>query len=187
MDSATDPATHRVVIHNDNQHSFPYVINVLSKTLAIERTAAGQMAEEIHTKGLAAIPVDTLAAAEALRKKIFAYGRDALAPHSNGSLIVGIESRNDAGGFAVVSCGRVTTEGFIEMNSEAIHHFLAQDAAAAAAEARSMAALVSQYRQQERSNVFHLVGVVLVILAVCAGAAFLLLAAADAVVRAFHH
>lgn len=96
----------RVVVHNDEEHSYEYVIDAFVKEIGLPRRGAIELAHEIDTTGRVSIPVADLPAAQALQERLFGYGPDPRLPGSRGSLAVSIEERSgDAS--RLVSCGRV--------------------------------------------------------------------------------
>ena len=93
--SATPASTHYIVIHNDDTHTFPYVIKVALLEITSERFAAHWLAQCIDENGLVAIGYPSLDAAEKVRSRILGYGPDRLISKSTGPLTVTVETSID--------------------------------------------------------------------------------------------
>ena len=102
---------YRVIVHNDEDHSYEYVIRAFMTELRMPRHGALELAQEVDQSGHVSIPVADLTAAQALQERLFSYGPDPLVRrrHSQASLMIAIEERVGAGS-QVVGCGRVSLE-----------------------------------------------------------------------------
>jgi ATP-dependent Clp protease adaptor protein ClpS len=87
----TDPQTRRlppynVVILNDEEHSFPYVIELLVKLFRHPLPKAEELTLRIHTSGRAIVYTTHKELAELKRDQVIAYGPDARMTTSKGPL-----------------------------------------------------------------------------------------------------
>jgi ATP-dependent Clp protease adaptor protein ClpS len=96
--SKTDPNTktrrqppYNVIIMNDDDHSFEYVIEMLGKLFGHGVTTAEVMAWTIHTQGRAIVLTTHKELAELKRDQVLAFGPDPRLPRSNRSLDCYIE------------------------------------------------------------------------------------------------
>jgi ATP-dependent Clp protease adaptor protein ClpS len=88
---ATEPQTRRlppynVVILNDEEHSFPYVIELLMKLFRHDQPTAEQLTWRIHTTGRAVVYTTHKELAELRRDQVIAYGADPRLDHSKGPM-----------------------------------------------------------------------------------------------------
>jgi len=111
----------RVVVHDDPDHTFEYVIALFSKELAIPESAALDLAVEINDEGHAVVRrMDDLPAARALEERLLSGGPDPRLARGDGSLIVSVEEVTREGdAVKVVSCGRVGPKGYEPMDTAA--------------------------------------------------------------------
>ena len=91
--AATDPATktrrlppYHVIILNDEEHTFPYVIELLTKLFAHPLAAAQELTWRIHTAGRAVVYTTHKEKAELKRDQVLAYGPDPRMSISKGPL-----------------------------------------------------------------------------------------------------
>jgi ATP-dependent Clp protease adaptor protein ClpS len=87
----TDTTTRRlppynVVILNDEEHSFPYVIELLTKLFRHSVAMAEELTLRIHTTGRAIVYTTHKELAELKRDQVIAYGPDPLFKESKGPL-----------------------------------------------------------------------------------------------------
>jgi ATP-dependent Clp protease adaptor protein ClpS len=82
---------YHVILHNDNDHTFDYVIAMLQRLFGHPRTKGFQMAEEVHTRGRVVVDTTTKERAELKRDQIHAFGPDPLIPRCKGSMSASIE------------------------------------------------------------------------------------------------
>jgi ATP-dependent Clp protease adaptor protein ClpS len=82
---------YQVVLLNDDDHSFTYVINMLQQVLGYSPDEGYQIAYEVHSKGRAVIWTTSLEWAERVRERILALGPDPAIPRCQGPLSVVIE------------------------------------------------------------------------------------------------
>ena len=82
---------YNVVILNDEDHTFPYVIELLVKLFAHPIPKAKQLTWEIHTRGRAIVYTTHKEKAELKRDQVLAYGADPWCARSSGPLRCYIE------------------------------------------------------------------------------------------------
>lgn len=82
---------YNVILHNDDDHSFDYVIRMLKELFAYPEEKGFQMAEQVHTKGKVIVCTTSLERAELKRDQIHAFGPDPLIPRCAGSMTASIE------------------------------------------------------------------------------------------------
>ncbi len=88
--SQRQPPYH-VVLWNDDDHSYEYVIAMLMELFGYPAEKGFQMAKEVDTQGRVAVLTTTREHAELKRDQIHAYGRDALIAGCKGSMKATIE------------------------------------------------------------------------------------------------
>jgi ATP-dependent Clp protease adaptor protein ClpS len=69
-----------VVVHNDDEHTFRYVIELLQRVCAHPRERAYALTYEVHFHGSARVWTGSLELAELKRDQIRGYGPDNFAP-----------------------------------------------------------------------------------------------------------
>ena len=83
---------YNVVLLNDDDHTFEYVIAMLQQLFGYPREKGYQMAYEVHTKGRVIVMTTTLEHAELKRDQIHAFGPDPLSSRDcKGSMSAVIE------------------------------------------------------------------------------------------------
>ncbi len=82
---------HHVVLWNDEDHTYEYVIEMLQKLFGHPAEKGYQLAKEVDLKGKAIVLTTTKEHAELKRDQIHAYGRDRLIAKSKGSMTATIE------------------------------------------------------------------------------------------------
>jgi len=82
---------YNVILHNDDDHSFEYVILMLKELFGHPEERGFQMAEEVHTKGKVIVCTTSLERAELKRDQIHAYGPDPRIERCAGSMTATIE------------------------------------------------------------------------------------------------
>jgi len=82
---------YHVILHNDNDHSFEYVIRMLQSLFGHPPEKGYEMAWEVHTSGRVIVMTTTLELAELKRDQIHAFGADPLIPRCKGSMSASIE------------------------------------------------------------------------------------------------
>jgi ATP-dependent Clp protease adaptor protein ClpS len=95
-ETATDVKTKRqppyhVVLWNDDDHSYEYVITMLQELFGYPPEKGFLMAREVDNRGRVIVLTTTLERAELKRDQIHAYGRDRLIAHCKGSMKATIE------------------------------------------------------------------------------------------------
>lgn len=82
---------YNVVLINDEDHSYEYVIEMLGTLFGHQPEAAYLMAKEVDTTGRVIVATTTLERAELKRDQIHAYGRDRRIEKCKGSMRATIE------------------------------------------------------------------------------------------------
>jgi ATP-dependent Clp protease adaptor protein ClpS len=82
---------YNVVLLNDDDHSYEYVITMLQELFGHPRERGYQMAKEVDTTGRVVVCTTSLERAELKRDQIHAYGPDPLIPRCQGSMSAEIE------------------------------------------------------------------------------------------------
>ena len=82
---------YNVILLNDDDHSYEYVILMLQAIFGYPPEKGFQMAQEVDTKGRVIVLTTTLEHAELKRDQIHAYGPDPLIPRCKGSMSAELE------------------------------------------------------------------------------------------------
>ena len=82
---------YHVVLLDDDDHSYEYVIEMLQKLFACSQQAAWNHAVEVDTTGRTVVMTCELTLAEYARDQIKSYGADPRMPRSQGSMSAVIE------------------------------------------------------------------------------------------------
>ena len=82
---------YNVVLLNDDDHSFDYVIAMLQQLFGHPREKGMQMAWKVHTEGRVIVDTTSKERAELKRDQIHAFGPDPLIPRCQGSMSADIE------------------------------------------------------------------------------------------------
>jgi ATP-dependent Clp protease adaptor protein ClpS len=82
---------YNVVLLDDDQHTYEYVVEMLEKLFACGETDAWNHAVEVDTTGRTVVMTCELAQAEFGRDQIHAYGADWRMPNSKGSMSAVVE------------------------------------------------------------------------------------------------
>ena len=85
------PPMYHVVLLDDNDHSYEYVIEMLRRIFIFSLDQAWRHAEEVDHTGRTVLIACTLPEAEFARDQIHACGPDPLIPRSAGPMSVAIE------------------------------------------------------------------------------------------------
>ncbi|MCH2128493.1 MAG: ATP-dependent Clp protease adaptor ClpS [Pirellulaceae bacterium] len=91
QDRAQRQPRFQVILWNDEDHSFSYVVRLLSELFGYARTLGWQMANEVHYRGRVVLLTTTREHAELKRDQILAYGRDPDVRRCRGSMSATIE------------------------------------------------------------------------------------------------
>lgn len=83
---------YNVVLLDDDDHSFEYVIYMLKTIFRHPPEKGYRMAIEVDTSGRVVVATANLEQAELKRDQIHAFGPDPLIPHCKGSMSATIES-----------------------------------------------------------------------------------------------
>ncbi|MBX6315374.1 MAG: ATP-dependent Clp protease adaptor ClpS [Isosphaeraceae bacterium] len=86
-----NPPPYHVVILDDDEHTFDYVIEMLGRLFGHPKTVGRELAWTIHTKGRAVVYTTHKEKAELKRDQVLAYGPDPALPGSPGSMRCYIE------------------------------------------------------------------------------------------------
>ena len=86
----TQPPYH-VVLWDDQDHTYDYVIEMLGRIFGHDTATAFRMAQEVDTVGRCNVFTGTLEQAEFKRDKIHGYGADPKIPRCKGSMSASIE------------------------------------------------------------------------------------------------
>ena len=82
---------YNVILWNDDDHSYVYVIMMLMQLFGYPAEKGYQLAEEVDTSGRAVVLTTTREHAELKRDQIHAYGKDGLVDDCRGSMYATIE------------------------------------------------------------------------------------------------
>src|SRR5688500_10288081 len=82
---------YNVILFNDDDHTFEYVIQMLQTIFGHPPERGYQMALEVHTKGRVIVDTTTMERAELKRDQIHAFGPDPRIPRCKGSMSAEIE------------------------------------------------------------------------------------------------
>jgi ATP-dependent Clp protease adaptor protein ClpS len=89
---------YRVVLLDDDDHTYDYVIEMLQKLFIFPLEQAYRHAEEVDARGRTILITCELPQAEFARDQIHAYGPDWRLPRSNGSMSAVIEPAGPSSG-----------------------------------------------------------------------------------------
>jgi ATP-dependent Clp protease adaptor protein ClpS len=82
---------YHVILLNDDDHSYDYVIRMLKQLFGHTEERGFLMAEEVDTSGRVIVLTTSLERAELKRDQIHAFGPDPLIPRCKGSMSAAIE------------------------------------------------------------------------------------------------
>ena len=82
---------YHVILHNDDTHTYQYVIAMLMQLFGKTAERAFHHAEEVDTTGVTIVDTTTLERAELKADQIRAFGKDPLLDSSTGSMSASIE------------------------------------------------------------------------------------------------
>jgi len=82
---------YNVILLNDDDHSFEYVIAMLQQLFGYPVERGFQMAETVHNQGRVIVATTSMERAELKRDQIHAFGPDPLIPRCQGSMSATIE------------------------------------------------------------------------------------------------
>lgn len=82
---------YHVVLFDDNDHTYEYVVEMLTKLLSHSRSAAWRMAQEVDRHGRSIVYTTNKEQAEFKRSQIHDYGADWRLPRSKGSMSATVE------------------------------------------------------------------------------------------------
>ena len=87
---------YNVVLWNDDDHSYDYVVGMMQKLFGFERPKGFQIAKQVDTHGKAICLTTTLEHAELKRDQIHAFGPDKGIARCQGSMSATIEPQSSA-------------------------------------------------------------------------------------------
>ncbi|WP_020468419.1 ATP-dependent Clp protease adaptor ClpS [Zavarzinella formosa] len=82
---------YNVILHDDDDHSFAYVIFMLKELFAHPEEKGFQMAKEVNDTGRVIVCTTSMERAELKRDQIHAFGPDPTIPRCAGSMTATIE------------------------------------------------------------------------------------------------
>lgn len=82
---------YHVVLWNDNDHTYQYVVSMLQKLFGLPSPTGIKMATEVDQKGKVVVLTTTREHAELKRDQIHAFGADKLIRRSKGAMSASIE------------------------------------------------------------------------------------------------
>src|SRR3989440_7544640 len=82
---------YNVILLNDDDHSYEYVIRMLQQLFGHPPEKGFQLAKEVDTSGRVIVMTTTMELAELKRDQIHAFGPDPLIPRCKGSMSAKIE------------------------------------------------------------------------------------------------
>jgi len=85
-DDVQSKYAHKVVLFNDELHSYPYVVEMLTACCGISKDAAFRCAVEVDLTGRTIVYHGTYDACSVVCNKITSYGADHRMPNSFGSM-----------------------------------------------------------------------------------------------------
>jgi ATP-dependent Clp protease adaptor protein ClpS len=83
-----------VILWNDDDHSFDYVIEMMQKLFAHDEVRGFQIADTVHRTGKSIVLTTTLEHAELKRDQIHAFGKDRYIVRCKGSMSASIEAES---------------------------------------------------------------------------------------------
>jgi ATP-dependent Clp protease adaptor protein ClpS len=86
---------YNVILLDDDEHSFEYVIYMLKTLFGHPPEKGYKMAMEVHTNGRVVVATTHLEQAELKRDQIHAFGPDPLIPRCKGSMSATVEPASD--------------------------------------------------------------------------------------------
>ena len=86
---------YHVVLWNDNDHTFEYVIAMMRNLFAHSKEQGRRIALTVHRQGRAIVFTGHLELAELKRDQIHAYGADQLVDHCQGSMWATVEKAEE--------------------------------------------------------------------------------------------
>ena len=82
---------YHVILHNDDDHTFEYVIHMMQRLFGHPVEKGYQIAVEVHSKGKVIVDTTSKERAELKRDQIHAFGPDPLLTRCQGSMSASIE------------------------------------------------------------------------------------------------
>lgn len=82
---------YNVILHDDEDHSFPYVIKMMQELFGYSVEKGHKLAHEVDDKGLAVVKTCSRELAELKQEQIHSFGPDKTIPKCKGSMSCTIE------------------------------------------------------------------------------------------------
>ena len=82
---------YHVILHNDDDHTFDYVIHMMQRLFGHPVEKGTQIAIEVHTKGKVIVDTTSKERAELKRDQIHGFGKDPSLSRCQGSMSASIE------------------------------------------------------------------------------------------------
>ena len=82
---------YNVILHNDDDHSYDYVIRMLKELFALPEEKGFLLAKEVDTRGRVIVCTTSMERAELKRDQIHAFGPDPLIERCKGAMSASIE------------------------------------------------------------------------------------------------
>ncbi len=82
---------YNVILHNDDDHSFPYVITMMQQLFGYPFEKGHKIAHEVHEQGKCVVKTTTKEHAELKMEQIHAFGPDKTIARCKGSMSASIE------------------------------------------------------------------------------------------------
>ncbi len=82
---------YHVILHDDDHHSYEYVIGMVQRLFAKSAERAFELAKEVDSAGRTVVDTTTMERAELKRDQILAFGKDWRIPRCAGSMSATIE------------------------------------------------------------------------------------------------
>ncbi|MBF0430155.1 MAG: ATP-dependent Clp protease adaptor ClpS [Fibrobacteria bacterium] len=92
--STKTQASFRVVLFNDESHTYDYVVELLTQCCELSKDAAFRCAVEVDVSGRTIVYYGTNQACNDVCAKILSYGADHRLPHSTGSMQAEVQGLN---------------------------------------------------------------------------------------------
>lgn len=81
----------RVILHNDDDHTYDYVVEMLGRLFGHDPGRAFALAQEVDRAGCCTVDTTSRERAELKQEQVHAYGADWRLPRSRGSMSASIE------------------------------------------------------------------------------------------------
>ncbi len=92
VDADEEIGTARVILINDNDHTFDYVVRMLKELFGFPAAFGARLARKVDADGRVIVATTTRERAEAMRDRILAYGPDPRIHHCESSMVAVVET-----------------------------------------------------------------------------------------------